>query len=99
MSPMPGNCTPCHTLKPRIHGTESTMMSTALIATAERRETPHWSMQNATMFSNTPMTVESAAKLIKMKNSVPHSWPPHIWSNTLGSVTNTRLGPESGETP
>ena len=99
MSPMPGICTSAHTLNPKTHGIDKTMMSAALMATAARLDVPHWSMQNATMFSKTPMTVESAAKLMKMKNSVPQSWPPHIWSNTLGSVTNTRLGPESGETP
>ena len=43
-------------------------------------------------FSNTAMMVESAAKLMNTKNSVPHSCPNGIWSNTLGSVTNTSAG-------
>ena len=56
-------------------------------------------MANERMHSNTAMTVESAAKLMKMKNSVPHTFPSHICSNTDGSVMNTSPGPESGATP
>ena len=48
------------------------------------------------MFSNTAMTVESAAKDMNTKNSVPHTCPPGICSNTLGSVMNTSPGPASG---
>ena len=51
------------------------------------------------MFSNTAMTVERAAKLMKMKNSVPHSWPPAMTLKMLGRVTKTRPGPEPGSTP
>ena len=51
------------------------------------------------MFSNTATTVDSAAKLMNRKNSVPHSCPTGIWLNTLGSVMNTRPGPLPGSTP
>ena len=50
-------------------------------------------------FSNTAMTVESAAKLMNTKNSAPHTLPSGIWPNTTGSVANTSEGPESGVTP
>ena len=50
------------------------------------------------MFSSTAMTVVRAAKLMKIKKSMPHSWPPGILLNTLGRVTNTRPGPEPAST-
>ena len=50
------------------------------------------------MFSSTAMTVVRAAKLMKIKKSIPHSWPPGILLNTLGRVTNTRPGPEPAST-
>ena len=51
------------------------------------------------MFSNTAMTVESAAKLMNRKKSVPHTCPNGICENTLGSVMNTSPGPLPGSTP
>ena len=42
------------------------------------------------------MTVDRAAKAINIKNSAPHSRPPAIWLNTLGSVMKIREGPEAG---
>ena len=51
------------------------------------------------MFSNTAMTVESAAKDMNTKNSEPQSRPNGMLLKMLGRVTNTRPGPEPGFTP
>ena len=50
------------------------------------------------IFSNTAITVLRAANDIKTKNNVPQTLPPFMFTNTLGSVTNIRDGPASGET-
>ena len=73
MLPMPGTSKPAHTLKPSTHGSDNTAIRTPLTTHALPRGTPHSSMLNPTMFSNTAMTVESAAKLMNRKNSAPHS--------------------------
>ena len=75
------------------------VVRTAVRMTTLRRESPHLSMLQARRFSNTAMTVESAAKLMNRKKSEPHSWPRGICSNTEGSVMNTSDGPASGLTP
>ena len=49
------------------------------------------------IFSKTAITVLKAAKDMKTKNSVPHTLPPFIFINTLGSVTKISDGPASGE--
>ena len=51
------------------------------------------------MFSNTAITVDIAAKDMKMKNKVPQILPPGIWLKMFGNVTNTRPGPSPGSTP
>ena len=99
MSPMPGTVKPASTLKPRTHGMLSTASSTPLTRHAFLRGVPHWSMVKLMMFSNTAMTVDSAANVMNTKNSTAHSWPNGISLNTLGSVMNTRPGPEPGSTP
>ena len=99
MSPTPGMTTSESTLNPSAQGSDSSGMAMRFTVTARRRDQPHSSMENRRMPSNTAMTVESAAKDMNTKNSVPHTCPPHICSNTLGSVMNTRPGPESGATP
>lgn len=60
---------------------------------------PHLSIEKLIRFSNTAMTVDSAAKLMNTKNSAPQMLPSGIWPNTTGSVANTSDGPESGVTP
>ena len=99
MSPMPGTATPESTLNPSTHGMLSARMHKPLTRHAFLRGVPHWSMVKLMMFSNTAITVDSAAKVMNRKNSVPHSWPKGISLNTMGSVMNTRLGPEPGSTP
>ena len=51
------------------------------------------------IFSNTAITVENAAKDIKMKNRLPQSRPPAMEMNTFGRVMKIRLGPLSGLIP
>ena len=74
-------------------------MSAPFTRHAFSRRTPHWSIENAIIVSNTAITVDSAAKLMNRKNSVPHSCPRGIALNTMGSVMNTSDGPEAGSTP
>ena len=69
------------------------------MATALERVMPHLSMHQLIRFSNTAITVESAAKLMNTKNKAPQSSPKGIWANTKGKVTKTNEGPESGVTP
>ena len=45
--------------------------------------------------SNTPSTVENAAKVINTKNKLPHSLPKGILLKTLGRVTKIKFGPAS----
>ena len=99
MSPTPGMTTSESTLNPSAQGSDSSGMTMRFTVTARLRDHPHWSIENLRMPSNTAMTVESAANDMNTKNSVPHTCPPHICSNTLGSVMNTSPGPESGATP
>ena len=96
---MAGMVTSESTLKPSAQGRLSTSTRIPLMATARRRLISHLSMLKLMRFSNTAITVESAAKLMKMKNSAPQRLPSGIWANTKGSVTNTSEGPESGVTP
>ena len=50
-------------------------------------------MAAAIRFSNTAVTVEKLANVMKIKNRVPQSLPPAIFRNTCGSVTKIREGP------
>ena len=99
MSPMPGMETPESTENPKTQGRDAKTSSGALQTTARLRVMFHWSMEKRRMFSNTAMTVESAAKAMHKKKSVPHSCPKGICWKTAGRVRNTRLGPEVGLTP
>ena len=90
---------PESTLKPRIAGKESTVISTKFTPTAFLRLQPPISMKNARISSNTAMMVESAAKDMKMKNSVPQILPPAMLLKSVGSVMNSSDGPEPGSTP
>lgn len=53
----------------------------------------------AIRFSNTAITVVSAAELRNRKNSTPHQRPPGMWLNTFGSEMKTSPGPEPASTP
>ncbi len=54
---------------------------------------PHLSMVKLIRFSNTAITVDSAANDMNTKNSAPQTLPSGICPNTTGSVTNTSEGP------
>ena len=60
---------------------------------------PVRSVAKEMIFWNTAITVDSAAKDIKIKNNVPQNLPPAMWLNTLGSVMKIREGPEVGSMP
>ena len=74
------------------------MSRTILNKTALLRFQPHRSIAKDRMFSNTAITVDSAAKDINRKNRAPQSLPPAIWLNTFGRVMNTSPGPAPGST-
>ena len=57
------------------------------------------SIPKDTTASNIDMVLVRAAKANNKKNSIPNIYPPGIWGNTLGNVTNTRPGPLSGSIP
>ena len=87
---------PDQTFIPSTAGRDSTRRAAPLMATLFFRVQPHLSMPKEMMFSYTATTVDRAAKDIKRKKSPPQICPPAIWEKTLGSVRNSRLGPESG---
>lgn len=98
-SPMIGICAPDHMLKPRQHGTLKSTMTKKLTLILFARVHPVSSIQKATIFSKTAITVDMAAKLRKTKNAAPNIDPHGIEANTFGKVSNTKLGPEPGFTP
>ena len=69
------------------------VITTRLTQTAFLIEQPVRSVAKDTIFWNTAVTVDAAAKVIKTKNSVPQKRPPAMWLNTFGSVMKIRLGP------
>lgn len=89
-------CKPDNRFEPSAQGRLITISMTRLMITLFLRLHPSKSIQNAMMFSNTAITVLSAAKLKKIKNNVPHRLPKGMLANTLGKVTNTSDGPLSG---
>ena len=97
--PSPRGWMPERTLKPRAQGRERRNMATQLMAHAFFRVHLKASMQQEMMFSKTARTVDMAAKVMKTKNRVPHSRPMGMLLNTLGKVTNRRLGPAPTSTP
>ena len=68
--PGPRGWIPDSTLNPRIHGIDNTIIATILTATAFFLSQPQRSIAKEIMFSNTAMTVDSAAKDKNRKNSV-----------------------------
>ncbi len=58
------------------------------------RRHPNWSWNTDTMVSTNEMEEVRAAKKIKIKKIAPITCPNGILINTLGKVTNKRLGPE-----
>ena len=94
-------CTPDHTFMPSAAGIESRVTAMKLTSTDFLRLHPYLSIGNATMFSNTAITVESAANDMNRKKNDPTTRPATgpIALNTFGSETNARPAPEEGSTP
>ena len=67
------------------------MMITKLIITERRREVVNSSIVIATIFSNTAIKVEIAAKSIKRKKVPPQNAPFDILENTETKVTKITL--------
>ena len=97
--PAPNGVMFCNRLKPRIHGSDSTMITTALMSDDFFTDTFVRSELKPIIFWKTAMTVESAANAINRKNSDPHSCPKNIWLKIFGSVTKMSFGPCDGSTP
>ena len=51
------------------------------------------------ILSNTAIIVEIAAMNINRKNTVPQIFPKVMLENTTVIVTNSKVGPASGEMP
>ena len=99
VEPTPIGCKPDSTLYPSTAGIDSRITRTMLRLTAFFLSQPKISIVIDRMFSNTAITVDSAANVIKIKNAVPQMRPPAMWLKTFGSVINSKDGPESGCTP
>ena len=59
---------------------------------------PQLSHALAIRFSNTAVTVEKLANVIKRKKSEPHTRPPGMSRKILGSVIKMSAGPWSSST-
>lgn len=93
-----GISNPFQRLKPKQQGRLPNIMTTKLIIILFFLDHPFRSIQNAMIFSNTAITVESAAKLRKIKNIVPKKEPIGMFEKTFGRVSKTKLGPLPGFT-
>ena len=90
--PFPKGWKPDRMLKPRTQGIEPIIIKIVLMRAVFFRPQPHKSIQDDIMFSKTAITVEKAAKAIKMKKQLPIILPPGIFINMFGNVTKIRLG-------
>ena len=76
-----------------MQGIERTIRATILIRHAFFLDQPHLSMENEMIFSNTAITVDIAAKIIKRKNIPPISRLAGIELNTSGRILKISAGP------
>ncbi len=97
--PAPSGVIFCNTLKPSIHGSDSTMMAIALISEDFLTDIFVRSELNPIIFWKIAITVESAAKDMNRKNNAPHNCPRNIWLKIFGNVTKMSFGPCDGSTP
>ena len=86
-------------LNPRTQGKDSISISRQLMMQAFFLDIRNESMQLERMFSNTAITVEKLAKVMKRKKRLPHKMPPFMFTKTLGKVIKIRLGPEFTSMP
>ena len=84
---------PDQTLKPRTQGMEVTVIIIAFIIAVFLRDHFQRSIHDDIIFSKTAITVENAAKAMKIKNQLPHIRPPGIFAKIFGKVTNISFGP------
>ena len=92
----PSIVVPLRILFSRAQGRERRRRSTKFTPTLFFLSQPKLSMKDATIFSNTAITVLRDAKDMKAKNRVPQTLPPFMLMNTLGRVIKIRDGPLSG---
>ena len=97
--PAPNGVMFCNRLNPRIHGSDNTMITTALMSEDFFTDTFVRSELNPIIFWKMAMTVESAANAINKKNNAPHNCPKNMWLKIFGNVTKMSFGPCDGSTP
>ena len=86
----------CRRLNPNAHGSEIAVTIRKLINTDFFRDHLKRSIEQATIFSKTAITVVRAAKLKNRKKSAPQIIPPSIALKMFGNVIKIRLGPLPG---
>ena len=86
-------------LNPSMHGKDNTRIRMQFMMQAFLLDKWNESMQLERMFSNTAITVEKLAKVMKRKKRLPHRMPPFMFTKTLGKVIKIRLGPEFTSMP
>lgn len=91
--PLPSGLKFLSTLKPNTQGIEPIRTIKKLMAHDFFRFQPKRSVQQAMIFSNTAITVESEAKVINKKNNAPQILPPDIELNTGGKVSKIKAEP------
>ena len=79
-------------LNPSMHGKDNTRIRMQFMMQAFLLDKWNESMQLERMFSNTAITVEKLAKVMKRKKRLPHKMPPFMFTKTLGKVIKIRLG-------
>ena len=91
--------TSCHTLNDKTQGMLHRKIAGKRIYTAFLRDHRKLSMHVQMRFSNTAVTVEKLAKVMKTKKRAPQNWPHGILTKIFGSVAKMRDGPASASTP
>ena len=86
-------------LNPSMHGKDNTRIRMQFMMQAFLLDKWNESMQLERIFSNTAITVEKLAKVMKRKKRLPHRMPPFMFTKTLGKVIKIRLGPEFTSMP
>ena len=67
-------------LNPSMHGKDNTRIRMQFMMQAFLLDKWNESMQLERMFSNTAITVEKLAKVMKRKNRLPHRMPPSYYA-------------------
>lgn len=82
--------TSCHTLNDKTQGMLHRKIAGKRIYTAFLRDHRKLSMHVQMRFSNTAVTVEKLAKVMKTKKRAPQNWPHGILTKIFGSVAKMR---------